>query len=67
MREVVDVVGVLDAWIPAVEEALKNGEVGWLWMSPPRGSFSPLRNLDHGGPLRPGGSPAGDAAVRRLR
>ena len=29
----------------------------WLWMAPPGGSFSPLRNLDHGGPLRPRGNP----------
>ena len=32
----------------------------WLWMAPPGGSFSPLRNLDHGGPLRPRGNPQGD-------
>ena len=32
----------------------------WLWLAPPCSSFSPLRNLDKGGPLRPIGLPEGD-------
>ena len=34
--------------------------IGWLWVAPPCGSFSALRNLDRGGPLRPKGRPEGD-------
>ena len=33
----------------------------WAWFAPPCSSFSPLRNLDVGGPLRPLGNPEGDS------
>ena len=41
---------------------LLSGKVSWIWLAPPCGSFSPLRNLDKGGPLRPSGNPMGDEA-----
>lgn len=47
----------LDDWL---DQVLLSGKVSWIWLAPPCGSFSPLRNLDKGGPLRPSGSPMGD-------
>lgn len=49
-----------DAFEPWLEWLLASGRVAWVWLSPPCGTFSPLRNLDHGGPLRPKGCPEGD-------
>jgi hypothetical protein len=49
----------LDAWNPRWEEWLLAGLVTWLWLAPPCCSFSPLRNLDRGGPLRPPSRPYG--------
>ena len=37
--------------------------VPMVWLAPPCGTFSPLRNLDIGGPLRPRGNPYGDPNV----
>eukprot|EP00439_Symbiodinium_sp_Y106_P075620 s2733_g15.t1 len=44
-----------------IDLAIASGEVTWLWITPPCNSFSPLRDLDRGGPLRPKGDPEGDA------
>ena len=44
-----------------IDLAIASGEITWLWITPPCNSFSPLRDLDCGGPLRPKGDPAGDA------
>ena len=41
--------------------------VSWLWLAPPCSSFSPLRNLDRGGPLRPIGKPEGDEQVPEVK
>ena len=49
----------LDDWL---DQVLLSGKVSWIWLAPPCGSFSPLRNLDKGGPLRPSGNPMGDEA-----
>ena len=49
----------LDDWIDTVILA---GRIGWMWLAPPCGSFSALRNLDYGGPLRPKHNPLGDEA-----
>ena len=43
-----------------LEELMRGGQVRWAWLAPPCGSFSPLRNLDVGGPLRRKGVPEGD-------
>lgn len=47
----------MDAWL---DDVILHGLVSWVWLAPPCGSFSPLRNLDYGGPLRPKGNPRGD-------
>ena len=44
----------------SVLAAIVEGQVQWLWLRPPYPSFSPLRNLDKGGPLR---GPAGSELV----
>ena len=50
-----------------IAEAIVRGEIGWLWLAPPCSSFSPLRDLDYGGPLRPKGLPEGDEAIPEVR
>ena len=50
-----------DAFSPEIEKLICGGHVQWVWLAPPCCSFSPLRNLDRGGPLRPRGDPAGDS------
>ena len=47
----------VESWI---EFYIDNGYIGWLWLAPPCGTFSALRNLDRGGPLRPKGCPEGN-------
>lgn len=49
-----------DVFDPWLDWLLAVGLVAWAWFAPPCGSFSPLRNLDIGGPLRPKGCPEGD-------
>ncbi|CAE7196758.1 unnamed protein product [Symbiodinium sp. CCMP2592] len=44
-----------------LEDLLRGGQVRWAWFAPPCESFSPLRNLDPGGPLRRRGEPEGDS------
>lgn len=46
---------------------IRKRKVGWLWLAPPCGSFSALRNLDYGGPLRPKGCPEGDERNAEVR
>ena len=62
MRSPVDVLYQRDAFDPEIEKAIRRGEVNWLWLAPPCKSFSALRNLDKGGPLRPRGKPQGDSS-----
>ena len=52
----------LDAFDPEIEKVIRRGEVNWLWLAPPCKSFSALRNLDKGGPLRPRGKPQGGSS-----
>ena len=49
-----------DALGPELDHLICQGHVRWIWLSPPCCSFSPLRNLDRSGPLRPRGHPEGD-------
>ena len=49
-----------DVFNPRLDELIKSKKVGWLWLAPPCKSFSPLRNLDRNGPLRPKDAPEGD-------
>jgi hypothetical protein len=67
MRAPVEILNGSDAFDQAIDEALCRREVGWLWLAPPCGSFSPPRNLDKGGPLRPRGRPAGDESVPAVK
>ena len=55
-----------DAFSPELDHLILSGAVLWIWLAPPCCSFSPLRNLDPGGPLRPRGRPEGDAALPEL-
>ena len=59
----VELANGLDAMGEWVEDRIRSGDVAWVWLAPPCGSFSPLRNLDRGGPLRPRGCPEGDENV----
>ena len=52
-----------DVMCPMVDLVIRLKQVSWVWLAPPCGSFSPLRNLDIGGPLRPKGRPEGDEGV----
>ena len=56
----VDILWGVDAFEPWIDELIDSGKIGFLWLAPPCGSFSALRNLDRGGPLRPRGRPEGD-------
>ena len=51
-------------WVTTV---IALGRIGWLWLAPPCSSFSALRNLDPGGPLRPKGFPEGDESKEDVR
>ena len=46
----------------ALDQLIRTRSVAWIWLAPPCSSFSPLRNLDPCGPLRPWGRPQGDEA-----
>jgi len=50
-----------------IDSRLLQHLISWLWLAPPCGTFSALRNLDRGGPLRPKGNPTGDEAVEEVR
>ena len=56
-----------DAFDPRIDWLIKSRQVRWLWLAPPCSSFSPLRNLDRGGPLRPAAHPEGDDAIPEVR
>ena len=59
----VDVLYGLDARSAWIDEQIEAGLLYWLWLAPPCSSFSALRNLDAGGPLRPKDHPAGNESV----
>lgn len=60
MRYPVEITLGTDALDESIDFDLRRFLVDWIFLAPPCGSFSPLRNLDVGGPLRPKGFPAGD-------
>ena len=60
MRDPVELLLGGDVMSDSVDLCIAMGLVDWIWLAPPCCSFSPLRNLDKGGPLRPKGNPAGD-------
>jgi hypothetical protein len=57
----------LDAMDRKWDRWLYERKVDWVWLSPSCGSFSPLRNLDKGGPLRPRGLPEGRAGCQEAQ
>ena len=59
MDDPIDLLYGSDACSRLIDEAMLAGRYFWIWLAPPCGSFSPLRNLDHQGPLRPKGFPEG--------
>ncbi len=63
MLEPIEIELGTDAFCSSIELRLVSGEADWVWLAPPCGTFSPLRNLDVGGPLRPRGNPYGDSRV----
>ena len=67
MYTAVDILFGIDAFEPWIEKLLEAGRVGFIWLAPPCGSFSGLRNLDRGGPLRPAGCPQGDERNAEVR
>ena len=67
MRPPIDILYGGDAFDEIIDQALMNGELFWIWLAPPCKSFSPLRNLDHGGPLRPKGLPEGRVSNHEVR
>ena len=67
MLEPVELANGSDVMSPWIEERLRAGGIFWVWLAPPCGSFSPLRNLDRYGPLRPKGFPEGDEKVPEVR
>ena len=67
MMDPIDLLHGRDAFDPELERVLQNRLVMWIWLAPPCSSFSPLRNLDAAGPLRPQGLLEGDEAVPEVR
>ena len=67
MLEAIEIMNGSDAFDREVDKLIENNMIGWLWLSPPCCSFSPLRNLDVGGPLRPHGLPEGDESIEEIR
>ena len=51
-----------DIFSSTLDTLLETSNLYWAWLSPPCSSFSILRNLDPGGPLRPKDNPYGDEA-----
>ncbi|CAE7376276.1 unnamed protein product [Symbiodinium sp. CCMP2456] len=60
MGSPVNAYNILDARTQWLDDEVERGGVHWVWLAPPCSSFSGLRNLDRGGPLRPRGCPEGD-------
>lgn len=60
MLDPVDILFGGDIFDRSIEDSILLRLMKWVWLAPPCGSFSPLRNLDYYGPLRPKGNPAGD-------
>ena len=67
MHEPVEIDMGRDAFDSSIDALLLAGLVAFVWLSPPCGSLSPLRNLDYGGPLRPKGCPEGDPTNPEIR
>lgn len=67
MLDPVDILWGVDAWESWIDRVIQDGSIGWLWLAPPCCSFSALRNLDPGGPLRPKGCPQGDERIPEVK
>ena len=63
MLDPIDILYGCDAMDKRIDELIRQGRVGWIWLAPPCSSFSPLRNLDVGGPLRPSNNPEGNLEI----
>ena len=61
----VDLIYGRDVMADFVEQLILTNILRWLWCAPPCCSFSPLRNLDKGGPLRP--FPEGDENIAEIK
>ena len=57
MLDPVDILHGGDVLDSSIEDSILLRLMMWVWLAPPCGSFSPLRNLDYYGPLRPKGNP----------
>eukprot|EP00438_Fugacium_kawagutii_P003209 Skav218054 [mRNA] locus=scaffold214:1429603:1436014:- [translate_table: standard] len=60
MRMPIEILLGSDAFDEMIDDVIRGKGVAWIWLAPPCCSFSPLRNWDIGGPLRPKGRPEGD-------
>ncbi len=67
MWDPIDVLYNGDAFDSNIDSRLLQHLISWLWLAPPCGTFSALRNLDRGGPLRPKGNPRGNEDVEEVR
>lgn len=67
MHSPVDILYGRDVFDETIDSLIKQGHVSFLWLAPPCSSFSCLRNLDRGGPLRPKGCPAGDESNAEVK
>ena len=56
-----------DIAFEAVLDRIRDGCLQWVWLGPPSASFSPLRDLCPGGPLRPHDRPEGDENLQEVR
>ena len=56
-----------DCFNPLIDKFIVDGKVSFCWIAPPCSSFSPLRNLDREGPLRPKDNPLGDPSHPDVR
>ena len=54
-----------DAFSNSMDDALAQRLIYWLWMAPPCSSFSVIRNIEKGGPLRSREKPQGRGPPRR--
>ena len=55
-----------DAFDPRIDEAIAKKEVDWIWLAPPRSSFSHMRHPATNRPPRPQGFPEGDETVSEI-
>lgn len=67
MLDPVDILWGSDVFATWVTTVIASGRIGWLWLAPPCSSFSALRNLDPGGPLRPKGKPEGNESNEEVK